>query len=711
MLLLSALIFSATAQEVLTGLRQNTQLIKQSHSYEPKSEKEPVKAIYLPFLDDFSYNTLYPDPNLWMSKQGFVNNTYPIYPPTIGVVTLDALDENGKIYANASKGTFPADTLKSRPIRLDSTSSKTPITIQDSIYFSFYYQPGGGTDSFPYKEWARIGDAPEYSDKLVLDFGYATGNVIFMGMATTPDTLKEGEYYNVGDSIPNPFFPGTYYIFSETVYPGYVIYFPSDSLFGEEEVWNEVWSANGTTLDEWLDADENRLSFFKQVMIPITDEQYLRDNFQFRFRNYASLEDNGIVGWASNVDQWHIDYVYLNINRRRVDTLPDDVAFVAPTTSFLKKYQSMPWSHFNPTRDMIESYHNQLSNLSDGIRNTSYTFNVVKNNTEDIYTYPKNSINAEPYYFGGLHSYAAHSNPEIEFSGQLNPNDGRDSALFTVIHVFQIEGGVSDICHKNDTMRYQQKFYNYFAYDDGTPEAGYSILSTMTKPKASFAVRFTLSHPDTLRCIRMFFNSVLNDANFDYFTLKVWEEGSDKLPGRELYSQPSQTPMHTDDYLDFVNYYLEEPIPVSGSFFVGFYQDHATQLNIGFDQNTDARGEFYYNTKNEWMESFLKGSPMIRPVLGKYFPQNVSVPQNKEQTITLSVFPNPTNGIVHFAVSNPDILIEQIVVYDIYGKAIRSISLNSHDGNVDISSLNGGIYLFRFISGNKVIATSKVVKY
>jgi hypothetical protein len=65
----------------------------------------------------------------------------------MGVVTLDALGADGKVYLHGTRDVFGADTLTSRPIRLDSLFNpiRRVIRIQDSIYFSFYYQPGGGT--------------------------------------------------------------------------------------------------------------------------------------------------------------------------------------------------------------------------------------------------------------------------------------------------------------------------------------------------------------------------------------------------------------------------------------------------------------------------------------------------------------------------------------------------------------------------------------
>lgn len=104
-------------------------------------------------LDDFSYDSPYPDTSIWLDNSVFINRDFPKAPITIGVATFDGLNANGYPYnfQAGSGSSGPADTLTSKPIDL----SYTPA---DSIYLSFYYQPQG------------LGNAPEATDSLVLQF-------------------------------------------------------------------------------------------------------------------------------------------------------------------------------------------------------------------------------------------------------------------------------------------------------------------------------------------------------------------------------------------------------------------------------------------------------------------------------------------------------------------------------------------------------------
>ncbi len=114
------------------------------------------ERLTIPFFDDFSYaskQNVYPDPKRWLDKNVYVNTSYCINPPSIGIATFDILDEKGKIYEKAIGNlSFTADTLTSLIINL------SEFSLKDSVYLSFYYQCGGN------------GEMPETSDSLIVQF-------------------------------------------------------------------------------------------------------------------------------------------------------------------------------------------------------------------------------------------------------------------------------------------------------------------------------------------------------------------------------------------------------------------------------------------------------------------------------------------------------------------------------------------------------------
>ena len=140
-------VFALQAQEHISVLESNPLL--------QKKQKQMLKmrmasAVALPFLDDFSYNSYFPDNLLWEDSAVFINRSYPINPVTIGVATFDGLDANGMAYdISASTQAQRADSLTSRAIDL---------SVVDSAYLLFYYQAEG------------LGDNPQTEDSLVLEF-------------------------------------------------------------------------------------------------------------------------------------------------------------------------------------------------------------------------------------------------------------------------------------------------------------------------------------------------------------------------------------------------------------------------------------------------------------------------------------------------------------------------------------------------------------
>ncbi len=106
-------------------------------------------TIQLPFFDDFSYPGPYPDPTKWLDNKAFVNDRMAYQPPSIGVATLDGVDERGKPYPIDS--TY-RDYLTSAYIDLSGYSEN------DNILFSFWAQPKG------------LGFRPETKDSLIVEF-------------------------------------------------------------------------------------------------------------------------------------------------------------------------------------------------------------------------------------------------------------------------------------------------------------------------------------------------------------------------------------------------------------------------------------------------------------------------------------------------------------------------------------------------------------
>jgi hypothetical protein len=154
-------------------------------------------TIEIPFLEDFSSDTSFPDTSKWLNSEDvFINRTFGKNPPTIGVATFDGLKSNGYPYRPlVNSGAGNADTLTSKFIRLDSiTFPPVAITPLDSVYFSFYYQPKG------------FGHTPLNTHTLSLDFYNPTSGswINILNLSRSGNSAKDTLFTKVMIPITNP---------------------------------------------------------------------------------------------------------------------------------------------------------------------------------------------------------------------------------------------------------------------------------------------------------------------------------------------------------------------------------------------------------------------------------------------------------------------------------------------------------------------------
>ncbi len=145
---------TSKAQEVIGPVQHNAELFQQQ--YRPLLK---TTTLSLPFFDDFTDKSPFPNPSKWMEAQVYVNNTMSYNPISRGVATFDALNAKGGPYDSSSSiNLVYADSLTSQPFDL------TTYIPSDSLYLSFFIQPQGN------------GFAPETQDSLMLFMKKEDGN-------------------------------------------------------------------------------------------------------------------------------------------------------------------------------------------------------------------------------------------------------------------------------------------------------------------------------------------------------------------------------------------------------------------------------------------------------------------------------------------------------------------------------------------------------
>ncbi len=453
-----------------------------------------------------------------------------------------------------------------------------------------------------------------------------------------------------------------------------VDFFSSDS-----SQWVNVWSITG---------GENKP--FTQVMIPITDKQFLQSGFRFRFRNRASLSgSNDYPDMRSNADYWHVDYVKLDRNRFAADTVLRDVAFNTGLNSVLKNLTSLPWSHFEP------AYNTVLEPL---------VFARYRNNDTIARNVTRSLIIQEPIY---NESYT----PGVPTAQDL-PGMEDTIIKFGYIYPFDFDRGDSAIIRfqaalrtdefdpkVNDTVIHDQVFKDFYAYDDGTAEAGYGLRGGGSADGV-VAMQYYSYQPDNLGGVYMYFNHVYDSLNLGYyFNLVVWDD-SDGQPGSVIWEDDNEyKPIYTTTYPGFIKYQFSEPVLVDGPFYVGWRQFNQYILNIGLDlNNKPSPSVMFYNFQGIWQSSSAPGVMMLRPYL---YDETSGLPGTSAKTASMQIYPNPAKDLIFFEIpADTEGNKIQLEIYDASGR-LMSLS-NPHTNSLDISSYPAGIYYIRALVGKSV---------
>lgn len=440
--------------------------------------------------------------------------------------------------------------------------------------------------------------------------------------------------------------------------------------------WNYAWSVSG------VDS-----TGFEQAMIPITDSLYLQDSFQFRIVAYGSL--------AGSFDIWNIDYVRLDDERNFDDITFTDPAFTRPHPSLLRDYESIPWFHYNSI--IADDQNKQQLNLH-------YRKNRSNTRTDNlpmelkIYQISHDGVILDAGN-GDVTADNGHPlNTEIEFIQELNDftPDPFPSDEF-VINSYMTYGlsGVGTPT-TNDTIRKEQVFSNYYAYDDGTAERAYQVADNSGGFIVSRYRIFADNNPqnDVVKGLYIYFLPAEFNAEDNEFKIVIYED-NDGIPGNLLYESDS---VYTPQY-SATNFYIPYQMDkggfqVSGNVFMGIKQIKNKRLPIGFDKNNVGRTQTFYgnNTASGLFQSFAKGTIMMRPYLS-YDPADLSTPDNPvAEKINVGVYPNPASERVWIDFDEQ----EKNLVYSLMDLGGRLLQSGKVSAEIEFNSkINTGIYILK----------------
>ena len=574
------------------------------------------------------------------------------------ILTLPFFDDFSRYSLLTNDPTIPQEwqMWEDRSAYINNTFAESPLTIgvatldgiaedgtayADTLYFPTIqesYLEWGPADTLTSLPINLEGYAPE--DNVYLVFHYQGG-----GYGNAPDA--GGILGTQGDTLTVEFYTPL-----------------------QQGSWQRVWAKEGTGLT----------SPFDTAFIPINDFIYLQNGFKFRFRNYGTLH--------GALDHWNIDYVIINNNIDSTQFFYDEVAFQYEAISLLNDNKtSMPWTHYvaNPAFHTSQDFTYKQRNLGE-TSNIATTWKIEHAGN----LLQTGSIDANTQGNG----YSEFSRT-VPLEGFTFTSPAEDQAEFLITTSFN----PTDIHTQNDTMRFTQRFENYYSYDDGTAERAWGLTGT----GSSMALRYYNSLPDTLIGVLIHFAEIQYLASAQTFALQVWSDASG-VPGALITSDFDNFNLHRPRYSThpdslFTFYPLLDSLYIpEGNFHVGFIQQNPVSLNMGFDKNTNTNTtRLLYKLQNSlsWSNSLVEGSVMFRPVFKSGMPNFAGV-NNQLHSEELKVYPNPASDEINIAFADCGNSYD-ITLFNYTGQLLHHEYLPSGSciHRIDISMIPTGGYILR----------------
>lgn len=425
----------------------------------------------------------------------------------------------------------------------------------------------------------------------------------------------------------------------------------------QDRQWTTVWSSAGAALGP-----------FQEVKLYINQPRFLKNGFRFRFYNYATL--------SGNFDHWHLDYIYLDKNRKRIEDIKD-WAVVEPIVSYIRPFTMMPWKHFqeSPSQFILDTVKLRMRNLSTTTDISRARYKVYNGNALNYFYQSTENL------FSSVPSRAFYTIPLTVSSPPNNFNFPSDTAYRKYFKIVHHAFSTQDVYRANDTLVHEQFFDTFYAYDDGTAEKTYNA----NRPGTDIQVEFATPVADTLRAVLINFLNTFEVLGFQQVNIRV-------------YKNLNSTPLWESGPIDviyqpagkFTRYKIDGGLALEGTFYIGWQQLGQDKTYVGFDVNTNNKQRNFYSYLGNWYNSDFDGTLLVRADFGSGDLEPLPVAELATGNLRWNIFPNPTRDALHVITENPTPA--QLQLWDVQGRMLYSQTITGK-AVIDISHLRKGIYI------------------
>ena len=422
---------------------------------------------------------------------------------------------------------------------------------------------------------------------------------------------------------------------------------------------------------------------FSQIILPVSQQRYFHEEFQFRFQSFSSL--TGIF------DNWHLDYIYMNYARHAGDVHHIDRSMSAKPTALFSPYREIPHKQLLAgIGDYLTRQNAYVSNLDSKVHPLEYRHTLVNLSTNSQISSgyilgPRLEAGEIGRQIGGISMEGLEIGSEgpLEILSQFVLKSG-DKNLFEEIGPQNDTLFLPVNLRVNDTITYVHRVDKKLAYDDGTGE----FAAGINLNKGMVACKFELKRKDVVTEIHINFPTVRPSSAGKNILVKIW---------KDLEGSP---PLTSENHIivrsginEFQEIVLSSPVEVDGIFYVGFEQFTNNYIGVGLDRhNPIGRDILYTKLSPTWTRNeYIQGVLMIRCVFGEQAPSTLSANRPPAEPAFVS---HLSGGMLR--ANSP---FSSMKILDIQGR-LRHKSGGLHR-EVNLSHLPDGIYFMEFVSEGK----------
>ena len=228
-------------------------------------------------------------------------------------------------------------------------------------------------------------------------------------------------------------------------------------------------------------------------------------------------------------------------------------------------------------------------------------------------------------------------------------------------------------------------------------------------------------------------NAILADSVLDRESLNSWynrintqtakyslansyfEIGEYALARQELAAIPQHFALSADELAEYDNFCdynaLRESVYTSGRNYAQLTADEIAELEVIADLNTGVSSAyansvlcFFYGICREIEESEIDDTPVNN--------KNAvaTIEENETESLAVYVYPNPADEELNILLNSMPEGTTTIEFHDVTGRLVLSEEIKSANTSINISSLRQGVYMYRIVNGDNVIARDRIVK-